>query len=321
MARTHELDLALTEPAWPKRLHQGSRPDASRSPEGSMPGGSRQRPQGKEQPVPRLLRLTTVTVVACVVASSGLADSMAGASKTAGGSNRGSTRLRIVALGDSDTAGNGDPTGIGWVGRYAKLIGKKLGVRTSVANLAGEGKTSRVLLSDLRHDGLTRSKVRKASVVVLGIGGADLNAGDARYEAGQCTGEDCYTADLEKFGRNFASSSALIAKLRGHKKTLLRAITLPNAVPGAQDVVPSFLTVEIGLYQAETLRQKICAAMTAHKGKCIDVLTAFNGPSGTEDAYAKGLMNHADCCYPSGKGQQLMANLLLNTGSRRVRLR
>lgn len=197
------------------------------------------------------------------------------------------------------------------------MLRKKLGVRITVANLAQDG----ILLSDLRSDGATRSKVRNASIVLLGIGGADLNAGDARHEAGKCSGRNCYTADLEKFGRNFASMNALIAKLRGHRKTLLRAITLPNAIPGAQDVIPGFLTVKIGLYQARTLRQRICAAMKAHNGRCIDVLTAFNGSSGTEDAYAKGFMNHADCCYASAKGQQLIAKLLLKTGARRIGLK
>ena len=267
-----------------------------------------------------VLALIVVAVVGFVGIGSGVSRSGATTSR-AHSADAGSTQLRIVALGDSDTAGNGDPTGIGWVGRYAKLLRKKLGARITVANLAQDGKTSSELLSDLRSDGTTRSKVRAASIVLLGIGGADLNAGDARHDAGQCTGKDCYAADLEKFGRNFASASALIAKLREHQKTLLRAITLPNAIPGAEDVVPPFLTVEIGLYQAETLRAKICAAMKAHRGRCIDVLTAFNGPSGTEDAYAKGLMNHADCCYASAKGQQLIAKLLLNTGSRRIRLK
>lgn len=269
----------------------------------------------------RLVGLLVVAVIGCVAASAGLAGSSSTKSEAGKQSSGGSSQFRIVALGDSDTAGNGDPTGIGWVGRYAKLLRKKLGVRVSVANLAQDGKTSRVLLSDLRSDNGTRSKVRKASIVLLGIGGADLNAGDARHEAGKCSGKDCYATDLQKFGRNFASTVALIVKLRGHSKTLLRAITLPNAIPGAQDVVPSFLTVDIGLYQAQTLRQKICAAMNAHRGRCIDVLTALNGPSGTEDAYAKGLMNHSDCCYPSAKGQQLMAKLVLNTGSKRIRLK
>jgi lysophospholipase L1-like esterase len=268
----------------------------------------------------RFLALSAVVFVGCFAVFTGVARSWATTSR-AWHSNAGSTQLRIVALGDSDTAGNGDPTGIGWVGRYSKLLRQKLGVRIAVANLAQDGKTSDVLLSDLRSDGAIRRKVGRANVVLLGIGGADLNAGDSRHEAGKCSGKNCYAADLKKFGRNIATASALIAKLRGHQKTLLRAITLPNYVPGAQDVVPPFVTVAIGLYQAETLRAKICAAMKAHRGRCIDVLTAFNGPTGTEDAYAKGLMNHADCCYASAKGQQLIAKSLAGTGSRPVRLK
>lgn len=54
--------------------------------------------------------------------------------------------------------------------------------------------------------------------------------------------------------------------------------------------------------------------MKRHGGRCIDLLTAFNGTNGTNDAYKSGLMNKVDCCYPSGKGQQLVAQILLKTG-------
>jgi len=35
--------------------------------------------------------------------------------------------------------------------------------------------------------------------------------------------------------------------------------------------------------------------------------------------HAKGLLNHDDRCYPSAKGQQLMAEVLLETGLAPVR--
>jgi hypothetical protein len=54
--------------------------------------------------------------------------------------------------------------------------------------------------------------------------------------------------------------------------------------------------------------------MTKYGGRCIDVLHAFNGPNGTANAYEKGLLSLEDCCYPSAKGQRLMAKLLLRTG-------
>ncbi len=54
-------------------------------------------------------------------------------------------------------------------------------------------------------------------------------------------------------------------------------------------------------------------------GRCIDVLTAFNGPTGKDNAYKKGLMNEADCFYPSGRGHQLIAELLYRAGLKPLR--
>jgi hypothetical protein len=144
--------------------------------------------------------------------------------------------------------------------------------------------------------------VKKAQIVLVGIGGADLGAGDARLEAGKCKGNACYEADLRTFGRNLDATAALVRKLRSSNKAILRAITLPNVVPGAKDVVPPFITQQIGVYQGRTLKRYICSAMTMHRGRCVDAFRAFNGPTGTQDAYAKGWLTKAPCCYPSGKG-------------------
>jgi lysophospholipase L1-like esterase len=224
------------------------------------------------------------------------------------------TVWNIVALGDSDTTGEGDPTRLGWVGRYARLLRQKLGLKVVVTNLAANGKTSRGLLSEMRSDPTTRAAVRKAQIVLVGIGGADLGAGDARLEAGECKGKACYAADLRAFGRNLDATAAAIRKLRTPKQTVLRAITLPNVVPGAKDVTPPFITPAIGVYQNKVLKQYICSAMAKHRGRCVDAFLAFNGPDGVENAYAKGWLTKDPCCYPSGKGQQVMARLVFKTG-------
>jgi lysophospholipase L1-like esterase len=229
------------------------------------------------------------------------------------------TVWNIVALGDSDATGEGDRTGLGWVGRYARLLRQKLGLKVVVTNLARNGRTSRGLLSDMRSDPRTRGAVRKARIVLIGIGGADLGPGDARLEAATCKGEACYAADLRAFGRNLDATAALVRKLRGSNTTLLRAITLPNVVPGARDVIPPFITEEIGVYQTKTLKQYICSAMVKHRGRCVDALLAFNGPDAKEDAYVKGWLTKDPCCYPSGQGQQVMAELVFKTGLRRNR--
>ena len=230
------------------------------------------------------------------------------------GAQKQPTVWNIVAVGDSDTTGEGDSTSLGWVGRYARLVRQRLGIKVVVTNLAEGGKTSAVLLSEMRSDPTTRAAVRKAQIVLVGIGGADLGAGDERLEAGTCKGEACYAADLRAFGRNLDTTAALVRNLRGPNQIVVRAITLPNVIPGAKDAVPPFITQAIGVFQARTLKQYICSAMAKHRGRCVDVLRAFNGADGTQDAYAKGWLTKAPCCYPSGKGQQVMAELIYKTG-------
>jgi lysophospholipase L1-like esterase len=224
------------------------------------------------------------------------------------------TIWNVVALGDSDATGEGDATGLGWVGRYARLLRQKLGLKVVVTNLAANGKASAVLLSEIRSDPTTRAAVKKAQIVLVGIGGADLNAGDQRLETGACKGEACYAADLRAFGRNLDATAALVRNLRSPNQAVLRAITLPNVIPGAKDVVPAFITPKIGVYQGKALKQYICSAMAKHGGRCADAFLTFNGLDGTQNAYAKGWLTKAPCCYPSGKGQQVIAELVFKTG-------
>ena len=224
------------------------------------------------------------------------------------------SQWHVVALGDSDTTGEGDPSGLGWVERYAQLLRQKLGVKVVVTNLAREGKTSSELLSEVRSDPTTRAALKRAEVVLIGIGGADLNAGDDRNQAGACKGTACYAADLRAFGRNVDATAALVRKLRSPTQTVLRALTLPNVIPGAKDAVPPFITPSIGVFQNQAIKRYVCSAMAKHRGRCVDAFLAFNGPDGTHNAYAKGWLTKNPCCYPSGKGQQVMAELVFKSG-------
>jgi lysophospholipase L1-like esterase len=229
----------------------------------------------------------------------------------------------LVALGDSDATGAGDPDGGGWVQRYADLVEKESGSSVEVLNRAEEGLTSGQLLDRVQHDDALREELSGADLVVLGAGGADLNAGDDAWAAGTCTGNACYEPALTAYATSIDQVMAEVAALRDGRPTVLRAITLPNVLPGAESVVPPFLqsaATTVGVFQTQSLRTSTCTAVRAHGGECIDVLTAFNGPDGTQDAYATGLLTLTDCCYPSGDGQQQMAELLLATGTTAVPL-
>ena len=225
--------------------------------------------------------------------------------------------LKIVALGDSETTGSGDPTGLGWVERYARLVRQRLHARVDVSNLAQDGKTSDQLLADVRGDRATRREIQQAAIVLFGVGGADYNAADAAFQAGRCRAEACYAPVLRSFARNFDATVAAVRRLSGFNRTVLRAITQPNVLTGAEDVIPPFLrpiATRIGSFQARTADRAICRTMAKYGGRCINLLRAFNGPAGTANAYQSGLLNHQDCCYPSARGQQLMAEMLISTG-------
>jgi hypothetical protein len=221
----------------------------------------------------------------------------------------------VVALGDSGASGRGDPTGLAWPGRYGELLRQKLKLNVTVKNLAEEGQSASSLLQRLRSDQATRTLVARADVVLFGsTAGADLNAADARLAAGACKGRECYRTALTSWGRKFEAILNATTALRHGKKTVLRGVGEANVVPGAQDVIPAGATVELGLYQAQLIQKTICASLARHHGRCVDVLHAFNGPSGRRNAYKAGLLNKVDCCYASAKGHERIAQLLLKTG-------
>jgi lysophospholipase L1-like esterase len=229
----------------------------------------------------------------------------------------GGDQIVLVALGDSATTGHGDPTGRGWVGYYADDLQHGLGKAIDVRNLAQDGTTSEQLLATVQTDASLRADLAEADIVVIGIGGNDLNEADAALAANECKGTACYDKPAQQYEQNLAAVAKEISDLRSGTPVVLRAVGMPNALTGAEDVIPPFLrsvATKIGAYQALRFDDATCAAMKSAGGACLRVRDAFNGPDGTEDAYARGLMNHDECCYPNQAGQRLIAELLFATG-------
>lgn len=220
--------------------------------------------------------------------------------------------LSVVAIGDSDATGVGDPSSRGWVGRYADLLKAETGAVVTVDNRAMEGDTSDQLRGDVAHDASLRRALADADVVLIGIGGADLNAGDVALSAGDCRGIGCYAAVLRRFDVNISAIAAGVRQVA--PSALMRAMSLPNAFPGAGSAIPPFITANISRDEATTERDSVCRAMQANGGRCVDVVAAFNGPLARGDAYARGLMTKDPCCYPNAAGQQLIARLLIAQG-------
>ena len=223
----------------------------------------------------------------------------------------------LVALGDSSTTGAGDSEGAGWAQRYADLLEAETGKTIEVFNRSAENQSSDSLAGEVESDQQLRDDIARADYVVIGTGGADLNPGDDAWAAGRCSGPPCYTDILASYKANIERIATAVAALRAGQPTVFRAVTAPNVLTGAESVIPPFLVAkatEVAVFQASSNRESTCTSMRAHGGECIDLLTVFNGPDGTQNGYTSGLLNLADCCYASSKGQQRMAEILLATG-------
>ena len=186
-----------------------------------------------------------------------------------------------------------------------------------VDNRGMNGLTSSGLRAALESNADLRDAIAQADIVALGIGGADVTAGDDALASGSCESTACYDATISEYTSNLDAIAAEIMNIRAGKPTVLRSITQPNVLTGAEDVIPPFLrdiASEVGVYVARGFNKATCDAMTAHGGACIDVLTAINGPDGGADGYKAGLLNLEDCCYPNEEGHRLIADLLYATG-------
>ena len=171
---------------------------ASNSARAASRGGATGAPRAHSWITKRVVVGLAVTAVG--LASAGCASSGSGGNASPSAAPSPSqASVSIVALGDSDATGIGDSTGRGWVGAYGDLVETKLDTSVTVHNLATEGKTSDRLREEVTSDDALRRVLSQADVILVGIGGADLNAGDDALSAGDCSGRQCYAQILRVF--------------------------------------------------------------------------------------------------------------------------
>lgn len=83
-------------------------------------------------------------------------------------------KLQILALGDSLTKGLGDETGEGYVGKVKRALDKEAKNPVFLWNFAVNGAHTTQLLNDLETK-ISADSVRQANIILLTIGGNDLN--------------------------------------------------------------------------------------------------------------------------------------------------
>lgn len=217
--------------------------------------------------------------------------------------------LRLVAIGDSIAAG-GRCDCLAYPGAFGKLVSEELGQPVRVQNLAVSGATSGDLLHEVRIAQPLQSAIRAADIITITIGINDINICGDEVDAG------CFEDGIASAGTNLEALLTEIDALQADHPHMLRATGYYNfniGKPGDQ-FGPSFQVFYAE--QLAALNATICAAMVAHGGLCVELLTAFNGPAGDQDAAALLVDDHE---HPSAAGHEVIADEIAAAGYAQLR--
>jgi lysophospholipase L1-like esterase len=210
--------------------------------------------------------------------------------------------LHLVALGDSIAASKlcQCPR---YPDVYSRLAAEALGQPVRVENIAVNGATSADLLYRLENMQPFQSAVRGADMITISIGFNDI---------GPCvvagTNPKCYATAIAGFKTTLEAILDKIDALQGDHPHILRETTYYDYYVGRSEgpqSTPAFHAFYVD--QLASLNATICAAVVAHNGLCIDLLTPFNGPAGDQDA---GQFLVKDHIHPGTTGSELIAETI-----------
>ena len=219
---------------------------------------------------------------------------------------------QYTALGDSLAFGVLDPQG-GYVRRYKDDITADTGVNVTLIDLGVNGAHSGDLLNSLQKNAAFTSNISSSQVVTWDIGGDDLLHAIDLFQNRQCGGADnldCVRSAVSSFMTNWDAIVNKILALRDKNNTIIRTMDIYNPFVAKLMVQGTFNTVEPFLDQ---VNQHIAASAQANGIPMAQVHLAFNGPSGTEDPIAKGLIA-IDGVHPNDAGHEAIANALRQLG-------
>lgn len=217
---------------------------------------------------------------------------------------------QYTAMGDSLAAGV--LVTQGYVVRYETALASDTGKSVGITNLGKSGWTSTDLLNAIQNDPNFRNSISGAQVVTWDIGGDDLLHAMGLFIQGQCGGADnqqCMRDAVTAFGPNWDAITQQILTLRNKNQTIVRTMDIYN--PFAAQLIASgqFATLEAYL---DEVNARIVATSAANGIPVAKVHEAFNGPNGTDDPKAKGLIT-IDGVHPSDAGHQAIADALRAT--------
>jgi lysophospholipase L1-like esterase len=265
------------------------------------------------------LALVLAALVACtsetVVSTSAPTTVPASSSFGSGGST-----WRLVAIGDSISAGKNCPGCVTFVDRYAAAVARRAGVTVVRSNWSIPGLSSGRMLDMVVHDPSLRSDIAGANVITVTIGVNDLpwtpgpDECKATPREGQVDWSRITPACLRRTAARYATELDRVLdeidRLRNGKTTLLRLTGEYDDWIGRPGVSPQALaTVARGVRLFDLAERRAAAA---HGATYADLLHRFNGPSGRGDAAPYLELSHG--VHPNQRGHDLIAQVLWRLG-------
>jgi len=234
--------------------------------------------------------------------------------------------LRLVALGDSITAGYGvEP-----MKTYPELVARGLGARSGrdavVTNLGVNGLRTGQLLDLLRTDPQYRDAVAAADVITIDIGTNDLSMARAAYYRGTCGGRDnrgCLSQARRTFRDELGQITDEILRLKRSdadvvmidvyffyfNDTGLASKYSPPLDATAEIKQPGMLLLSVNTFVRATAEGMGFGFASAR--------SAFNGESGIESPLARGMvLPLPDGMHPSERGHASIAEAVLGALAR-----
>ncbi len=235
---------------------------------------------------------------------------------------------RVVSLGDSIAVGGVD---CGQCTGYSDLFGawiqKTTGHPVVVENLSQhDDLTAERMAEELPSNAIQTQAVEKADVVLLDIGFNDTpwNSvddscdGDHGFFDGNPTASwtalvgPCLKQELRRYRSNLNAILTEIDSLRDGRPTAVRLTTQYSDFGGPPGHLccPQIAT-KVAAQVKVAFNRVECEVAAAHHAGCVDLLRAFNGPSGTT---WPGDLIGPDGTHPSQAGHRRIAELLEAAG-------
>jgi lysophospholipase L1-like esterase len=168
---------------------------------------------------------------------------------------------------------------------YGDVAAKALGRNVEVTNLAtNDSLESGQLLARIQTDQRHKDAIASADLLTLQIGWNDWQ--------GPCSwpnDEPCWTRGSAGVEKNLAAILDEVATLRDGKPTAVRVVTYYNPWVGPLEGPDAEITGDPAFqtYWVEHLKgfdNMICRVAESRGAVCVDLLTAFNGPTGDTNA-------------------------------------